>query len=74
VFTVIVLIGALLLVTAAVRLARLVRRTPKPAQEGQVSDTTPTQTDPTSAPPSTAMRSVNAGARQRTSDRDVIGV
>jgi hypothetical protein len=46
VFTVIVLIGALLLVTAALRLARLVRRTPKPAQEGQVSDTTPTQNRP----------------------------
>ena len=49
VFTVIVLIGALLLVTAALRLARLVRRTPKPAQEGPVFDTTPTQTDPTPA-------------------------
>jgi len=49
VFTLIVLIGALLLVTAALRLARLARRTPEPAWKGPVSDTMPTQTDPTPA-------------------------
>jgi hypothetical protein len=49
VFTVIVLIGALLLITAALRLARLVRRTPKPAPEAPVSDTMPKPTDPAPA-------------------------
>jgi hypothetical protein len=49
VFTVIVLIGALLLVTAALRLARLVRRSPTPAPQGPVSDTMPADTDPTPA-------------------------
>ncbi len=41
VFTLIVLIGALLLVTAALRLARLVRRSPTPAPQEPVSDTMP---------------------------------
>jgi CubicO group peptidase (beta-lactamase class C family) len=49
VFTLIVLIGALLLITAALRLARLVRRTPKPAPEAPVSDTMPKPTDPAPA-------------------------
>ena len=49
VFTVIVLIGGLLLVTAALRLARLVRRSPTPAPQGPVSDTMPADTDPTPA-------------------------
>ena len=49
VFTVIVLIGTLLLVTAALRLARLVRRAPDSPQGGPVSDTVPGETDPTPA-------------------------
>ena len=49
VFTVIVLIGTLLLVTAALRLARLVRPTPNSPQEGPASDTMPAPTEPTPA-------------------------
>jgi hypothetical protein len=49
VFTVIVLIGILLLVTAALRLARLVRRSPRSPQEGPLSDAMPTDADPTPA-------------------------
>lgn len=49
VFTLIVLIGALLLVTAALRLARLVRRFPRYPQDVPVSDTMPKATDPTPA-------------------------
>ena len=49
VFTVIVLIGTLLLVTAALRLARLVRRAPNGPQEGPASGTVPAETDPAPA-------------------------
>ena len=49
VFTLIVLIGALLLVTAALRLARLVRRSPRYPHDVPVSDTMPKATDPTPA-------------------------
>jgi CubicO group peptidase (beta-lactamase class C family) len=49
VFTVIVLIGALLLVTAALRLARLVRRAPTSPPEGPVSGTVPADSAPTPA-------------------------
>jgi CubicO group peptidase (beta-lactamase class C family) len=49
VFTVIVLIGALLLVTAALRLARLVRRAPTSPPEGPVSGTVPAESAATPA-------------------------
>jgi CubicO group peptidase (beta-lactamase class C family) len=49
VFTVIVLLGALLLVTAALRLATLVRRSLTSPQEAPVSDTVPAATAPTPA-------------------------
>ena len=49
VFTLIGLIGALLLVTAALRLARLVRRSPRAPQAGPVSDPVPDETAPTPA-------------------------
>jgi hypothetical protein len=49
VFTVIVLIGALLLVTAALRFARLVRRAPKSPPEGAVSGPVPAESAATPA-------------------------
>ena len=49
VFTVIVLIGALLLVTAALRLARLVRRSPSPHRKGRCPTRCRQTTDPTPA-------------------------
>jgi len=49
VFTLIVLLGALLLVTAALRLTRLLRRPLNPRQEGPVSGTVPAETERTPA-------------------------
>jgi hypothetical protein len=48
-FALMALIGALLLVTAALRLTRLLRSSPKPRQEGPVSGTVPAETAPTPA-------------------------
>jgi CubicO group peptidase (beta-lactamase class C family) len=49
VFTLIVLLGALLLLTAALRLARLLRRSPESPPGGPVPDTVPAETAPTPA-------------------------
>ena len=49
VFTVIVLLGALLLATAALRLATLLRRAPKVPPKQPLSDTPPAETAPTPA-------------------------
>jgi CubicO group peptidase (beta-lactamase class C family) len=49
VFSLIVLIGALLLVTAALRLAKLLRRSPEPPQKGPAPVTAPEETAPTPA-------------------------
>ncbi len=67
VFTVIVLLGALLLVTAALRLATLVRRSPESPQEAPVSDTAPAATAPTPALIARMTRWHVAGPDQRTS-------
>jgi hypothetical protein len=49
VFALIVLLGALLLLTAALRLARLLRRSPESPQGRQVSDPLPAETASTPA-------------------------
>jgi uncharacterized membrane protein HdeD (DUF308 family) len=49
VFTVIVLLGALLLVTAGLRLTGLVRRSPKSQQKAPVPDRVPAETAPAPA-------------------------
>ena len=67
VFIFIVLLGALLLLTATLRLARLLRRCPESAQQPSVSDTPAAET----APPSTLLARMTrwhaAGPDQRTS-------
>jgi CubicO group peptidase (beta-lactamase class C family) len=67
VFTFIVLVGALLLVTAALRLAGLVRRSPESPQEEPVSDTVPPEAVPTPALIARMTRWHAAGPDQRTS-------
>jgi CubicO group peptidase (beta-lactamase class C family) len=69
VFTVIVLLGALLLVTAALRLAGLVRRSPESPQDlpdQRVSDTVTAETTPTPALIARMTRWHGAAADQRT--------
>jgi CubicO group peptidase (beta-lactamase class C family) len=69
VFTVIVLLGALLLVTAALRLAGLVRRSPESPQDQpdqRVSDTVTAETAPTPALIARMTRRHAAAADQRT--------
>jgi CubicO group peptidase (beta-lactamase class C family) len=67
VFTFIVLLGALLLVTAALRLAGLVRRSPESPQEEPVSDTVPAKPAPTPALIARMTRWHAAGPDRRTS-------
>ncbi len=66
-FTVIVLLATMLLVTAVLRLARLVRRSPESPQEEPVSDTVPAETAPTRALIARMTRWHAAGPDQRTS-------
>jgi CubicO group peptidase (beta-lactamase class C family) len=67
VFTVVVLLGALLLVTAALRLATLVRRSPESAPREPVFKTPPGQTAPPPALIARMTRRHAAGPEQRTS-------
>ncbi|MEO8690202.1 MAG: hypothetical protein ABI611_18540 [Solirubrobacteraceae bacterium] len=63
----IVLLATMLLVTAVLRLARLVRRSPESPQEEPVSDTVPAETAPTPALITRMTRWHAAGPDQRTS-------